>query len=117
MLQSFQRGRRKRAEKKNKWSTGGGGGREGLRNVYAFQTALFRLHVSNDEAGERERWTTARETTKRNGNGKRARFIAYFHGSRGRGYRASTVKVKKPVSAGSNSARTSSNHINFQRAR
>lgn len=57
------------------------------------------------------------ETAKLNGNVKRARFTAYFHGGYSPGYRASTVKVKKRVVAGSNSARTSSNHINFQRAR
>lgn len=60
--------------------------------------AVSFTRFANDEAGEREQWTTARKTTKRNGNAKRARFIAYFHGSWGPGYRASTVKVKKRVS-------------------
>lgn len=47
---------------------------------------------------------------------KRARFTAYFHAGVAQDI-ASTVKVKKRVVAGSNSARTSpQNHINFQRA-
>lgn len=48
---------------------------------------------------------------------KRARFTAYFHAGVAQDI-TSTVKVKKRVVAGSNSARTSpQNHINFQRAR
>ena len=65
----------KRAEKKKKWSTGGEGGRGGgLRNVYAFQTALFRLHVSRmmrpvNESSGRQHEKRQSETAMRNGRG------------------------------------------------